>query len=432
MKSIFGSKMIVALIMTSLFRLGATKADGCQANNPNGAASSDVVENLASAGRFTMMLRAISAAGLTQTLRGKGPFTIFAPNDAAFEKLPKTTVDSLFKNPAELKQLVLHHVAAQRVSFKGMKPGDPTSLTLRMLDGSQVGLQCNLSHTQHWFGADKEAQVVRSDIAAGNGLIQEIDAVVAPGKNTPFGIDSRPNTHLIGSGGKAAAAGGAGAGRDAGRAGFNGTGGIARDDGRAAATGSAGAGRDAASVQAGQPGSLIDVLNRTGGFRILIGLLNKAGLTATLEDPSRSFTLFAPDDKAFSQLDKQLLNRLMYDPDTVRGWILPYILSRRLTAQELASAQWLGKPLETLAGRSSVVRRQSGFLVYEPGFDSPAPIRPAPAGGSAITWRIVSADHLVSNGVFHVIAWGDGTVGLAKSPDGPFMKTSSADKAVDR
>jgi uncharacterized surface protein with fasciclin (FAS1) repeats len=398
MKSTLGSKTIgVTLILTGLFGLAGTRAADYQANNPNGPASRDVVETLTSAGRFTFMLRAINAAGLTQTLRGNGPFTVFAPDDAAFEQLPKATLDSLFKNPTELKQLVLHRVAAQRVSFKGMKPGDPTSLTLRMLDGSQVGFLCDGVHTRHWFGADKAAEIVRSDIAASNGLIQEIDAVALPG--------SRP----VGGSSVAAAAGGAGSGRDGGRAAAAGGAGSGRDYDTAAAAGGAGSGRDVASIPASQPGSLIDALNRAGSFRILLGLLNKAGLTTLLQDPKRSFTVFAPDDKAFSQLDKQTLTHLMSDPIAARGWILPYVLSEKLTTKELASPQLLGRPLETLAGKSSVVRRQNGYLVYERGYD-PNTIRPAPAGGSS-AWpccgRIVSADHMASNGVFHAIAWSD-------------------------
>ena len=422
-----------------------------QTTNPNGTYA-DLVDALTREGRFSILIRAINAAGLTQMLRGKGPITLFAPADAAFNKVPKPELDSLFKNPAELKQLVLHHMVAQRISFRSMKTGDPTSLTLRMLDGSQVGLQCDLGHTRHWFGADEAAEIVRTDIVAGNGLIQEIDAVVAPGKNTPFGIDSRSNSRVVGSGeaaaaggggsgrdtgraaaaggggtgrdtgraaaaggggsgrdtGRVAAAGGGGSGRDTGKTGLNGTGAIARDEGIAAAAGGAGSGRPASIGTPNQSGSLIDILNRTGGFRILVGLLNKAGLTTLLQDPQRTFTLFAPDDKAFSALDKQLLSALMSDSRAAREWLLPYILSRRLTSQELVAPQLLGKPLETLAGRPGRVRRQGEFLVYEFEFDPPAPISPALAGKPATRpccARIVSADHPASNGIFHTIAW---------------------------
>jgi len=426
---------IIVAIVALLVPAGARTLVN-QTTNPNGTYA-DLVDALTREGRFSILIRAINAAGLTQTLRGKGPITLFGPSDAAFNKLPKAELDSLFKNPAELKQLVLHFMVGQRVSFKGMKAGDPTSLTLRMLDGSQVGLLCNLGHTRHWFGADQAAEIVRTDIVAGNGLVQEIDAVVAPGKNTPFGTDSRANSRVVGSGeaaaaggggsgrdtgraaaaggggtgrdaARAAAAGGGGSGRDAGKTGLNGTGGIAGDGGIAAAAGGVGSGREGGKGTSDQAGSLMDILNRTGGFRIFIGLLNKAGLTTLLQDPKRSFTLFAPDDKAFSTLDKQLLSVLMSDSRAAREWLLPYILSRRLTSQELASPQLLGKPLETLAGRPGRVRRQGEFIVYELDFDPPAPISPALAarpGTRPCCARIVSADHPASNGIFHTIAW---------------------------
>src|SRR5215471_18379126 len=172
----------ITVTVAALLAPAGARALANQMITPNGT-SSDSMDALAREGRFTILLRAITAAGLTQMLRGKGPFTLFAPNDAAFNKLPKAELDSLLKNPAKLKQLVLYHTAAQRVSFKGMKQGDSTSLTLRMLDGSQVGIQCDIAHTHHWFGTDKAAEIVRSDIVAGNGLIQEIDAVAQGGSD---------------------------------------------------------------------------------------------------------------------------------------------------------------------------------------------------------------------------------------------------------
>ena len=79
------------------------------------AKSADIVDTAVAAGSFTTLVTAVKAAGLVHTLKGKGPFTVFAPNDAAFAKLPPGTVDGLLKDKAKLAQVLKYHVVPGRV-----------------------------------------------------------------------------------------------------------------------------------------------------------------------------------------------------------------------------------------------------------------------------------------------------------------------------
>ncbi len=137
------------------------------------ALSKDIVDTAVAAGSFKTLAAALQAAGLVETLKGKGPFTVFAPTDEAFAKLPPGTVADLLKpeNKAKLRRILTYHVVAGKVmaadvvklqSAKAVS-GDTLTVATRS-DGVMVN----------------NAHVVKTDIAARNGVIHVIDAVLLP------------------------------------------------------------------------------------------------------------------------------------------------------------------------------------------------------------------------------------------------------------
>jgi uncharacterized surface protein with fasciclin (FAS1) repeats len=133
----------------------------------------DLVQVATEAGQFTTLLKAVEAAGLVDVLRGEGPFTVFAPTDAAFAKLPAGTLDALLKDKARLAAVLTYHVVPARVTAADvMRMGSARpatvqgqSLTIAVRDGKV-----------HVDGAT----VIAADVMASNGVIHVIDSVVLP------------------------------------------------------------------------------------------------------------------------------------------------------------------------------------------------------------------------------------------------------------
>src|SRR6478735_4117686 len=145
---------------------------------PNFARAADIVDTAVAAGSFKTLVAAVKAAGLVGTLKGKGPYTVFAPNDAAFAKLPPGTVESLLKNKAKLATILKYHVVPGRV-----KAADVAGKSLQVK--TAAGLPVNVDGT---FGVRvNDAHVIQPDIEASNGVIHVIDTVLlppAPGKKS--------------------------------------------------------------------------------------------------------------------------------------------------------------------------------------------------------------------------------------------------------
>lgn len=138
---------------------------------PGAAKSADIVDTAVAAGSFKTLVTAVKAAGLVGTLRSKGPFTVFAPNDAAFAKLPPGTVDGLLKNKAKLAKILKYHVVPGRV-----KAADVAGKSLAV--SSAAGLPLSVNGT---LGVRvNDAQVIQPDIEASNGVIHIIDTVLLP------------------------------------------------------------------------------------------------------------------------------------------------------------------------------------------------------------------------------------------------------------
>lgn len=131
-----------------------------------------IVQVAASAGSFKTLVAAVKAAGLADTLSGKGPFTVFAPTDEAFAKLAPGTVDSLLKpeNKQKLRSILLYHVVSGKVESSDLKNGP-----VKTLEGQDVKITLG-GTTPKVDGAS----VVKADVAASNGVIHVIDTVMLP------------------------------------------------------------------------------------------------------------------------------------------------------------------------------------------------------------------------------------------------------------
>jgi uncharacterized surface protein with fasciclin (FAS1) repeats len=130
----------------------------------------DIVETAVAAGQFNTLAAALDKAGLVSTLKGKGPFTVFAPTDAAFAKVPKADLDALLADKAKLTAVLTYHVVPGSVMAKDVKPGK-----VKTVQGSELTLA-----TSDGGVTVDGAQVVKADIVADNGVIHVIDRVLLP------------------------------------------------------------------------------------------------------------------------------------------------------------------------------------------------------------------------------------------------------------
>jgi uncharacterized surface protein with fasciclin (FAS1) repeats len=130
----------------------------------------DIVDTAVNAGSFSTLVAAVKAAGLVDTLKGAGPFTVFAPTDEAFAKLPAGTVDALLKDIPKLKKILTYHVvsgkvlAADVVKLKSAKTVEGTEVKINSSKGVKVN----------------DSTVTTADVAADNGVIHIIDTVLIP------------------------------------------------------------------------------------------------------------------------------------------------------------------------------------------------------------------------------------------------------------
>ncbi len=129
----------------------------------------DIVDTAVAAGDFKTLVAAVKAAGLVDTLKGKGPFTVFAPTDAAFAKIPKADLDALLKDKAKLTAVLTYHVVAGKVMAADVKAGP-----VKTVQGSPLTIS-----TSGGVMVDN-AKVVKTDIVADNGVIHVIDTVLMP------------------------------------------------------------------------------------------------------------------------------------------------------------------------------------------------------------------------------------------------------------
>ena len=140
----------------------------------------DIVDTAITAGNFKTLVAAVQAAGLVQTLKSPGPFTVFAPTDAAFAALPKGTVESLLKDVPKLTSILTYHVVPGRVTAADvMKLVEKGPAQVKTVQGQSVTLKTHGVLSKHVYV--NESKVVQADINASNGVIHVIDQVLMPG-----------------------------------------------------------------------------------------------------------------------------------------------------------------------------------------------------------------------------------------------------------
>ncbi len=133
-------------------------------------AAGTIVDVAAGNGNFNTLVAAVKAAGLAETLSGKGPYTVFAPTDAAFAKLPPGTVDALLKDVPKLKAILTYHVVSGKVMAKDVKTG-----AVPTVNGQSINITAGAGGV-----AVNDAKVTATDVAASNGVIHVVDTVLMP------------------------------------------------------------------------------------------------------------------------------------------------------------------------------------------------------------------------------------------------------------
>ena len=159
------------LLTVAMIAIAALAAGQFTMGRPVG--EKDIVDTAVAAGSFKTLAAALQAAGLVDTLKGKGPFTVFAPTDEAFAKLPPGAVEDLLKpeNKEKLRAILLYHVVPGKVTAKHVvkltsaKTANGQSITISTKDG---------------VVKVDDAMVTKTDIAASNGVIHVIDSVILP------------------------------------------------------------------------------------------------------------------------------------------------------------------------------------------------------------------------------------------------------------
>ena len=178
--------------VTAALLLAACSSDGGDSSNTSGAAATEaapisastaspipsspaastgtIVDVAASNPDFTTLVTAVKAAGLAETLAGPGPFTVFAPTNEAFAKVPKDVLDKLLANKEALTKVLTYHVLAGEVKAADVMPGDVRSVEGSTATIADAGGQLKVN----------DATIVATDVMASNGVIHVIDSVILP------------------------------------------------------------------------------------------------------------------------------------------------------------------------------------------------------------------------------------------------------------
>ncbi len=165
------NRLVLALaLLAPAAACGGSSSPSPAAPTAGARATADIVDTAIAAGSFTTLVTAVKAAGLVDTLKGDGPFTVFAPTDAAFAKLPPGTVEALLADKAKLTAVLTYHVVAGRVTaadVAGLRQATTLQGGTLAIDTSN-GVKIN------------GATVTTADVMASNGVIHVIDTVLLP------------------------------------------------------------------------------------------------------------------------------------------------------------------------------------------------------------------------------------------------------------
>lgn len=321
-----------------------------------------IVGRAIGAGSFNTLVAAVKAAGLVDALNSAGPLTVFAPTDAAFAKLPASTLNALLKDPATLSKILLYHV----VSAKVMASDVVNLSSATTLQGESIAIKVSGGKVI----LNGNATVVSTDIGASNGVIHVIDTVILPPSltapaPTPAPTPAGANVYTVKAGDSL--------GRIA-RANV-----ITVDDLKAANN------LKSDTIFPGQ--KLViptpDIVGRAQGartFNTLLASASAAGLVEALKGPG-PLTVFAPSDAAFAKLPKSTLNTLLANPDLLKKVLLYHVVSGKVMASDVVGLS----SATSLQGSSIAIKVSGGKVILN--------------GNSAVTATDIGA----SNGVIHVI-----------------------------
>lgn len=329
-----------------------TVAGGSSPND--GTASANIVDTAVAAGNFGTLVAALQATGLDATLAdGSQTFTVFAPTDDAFAKLGDATITALLDDTETLSDILLYHVLA------GNAVDSQTAISLA---GTTVPAANNDLLNISLNGADlfiNDSQVIATDIAATNGVIHVIDTVLLPPADD--GTDG-------GAGDSGSDADNDSSGGDNDSSGDN----DANNDGAGDSSGGS-----------GSAASIVDTAVAAGRFNTLAAALQATGLDSVLADESGTFTVFAPNDDAFSKLGDDTINALLADPDTLSDILLYHVISG--TAVEAETAIGLAGTKITAANNDEfALSLNDGNLFVN-------------------TSQVIATDIAASNGIIHEI-----------------------------
>ena len=168
---------LFAAVVTTGLGLGSLSAQtaGTPAATATPAAKEDLLTTIKASGNFKTFLKAIDAAGLTATLQKPGPYTVFAPTDAAFAKLPAGHLDDLLKpeNKAKLVSLLSYHIAPARLTAADLAKADE----VKTLEGTEIDVDTTTDGKTIELD---ESKVLGNDLEASNGIVHGIDTVLQP------------------------------------------------------------------------------------------------------------------------------------------------------------------------------------------------------------------------------------------------------------
>jgi uncharacterized surface protein with fasciclin (FAS1) repeats len=165
MKTLHASRALLAVaLVTAVFASQALAGE-------HKSSKKDIVETAVAAGSFNTLAKALTEAGLVETLKGEGPFTVFAPTDEAFAKIPQSSLTALLKDKEALTRVLLYHVVAGKVMSSDVVKLE----SAKTVEGSKASISVDDGTVM----VDK-AKVVKVDIKASNGVIHVIDTVLMP------------------------------------------------------------------------------------------------------------------------------------------------------------------------------------------------------------------------------------------------------------
>jgi hypothetical protein len=162
---------LFALLISATLLVGVCIGDNSMATPSMSPGGKNIVDTAIAAGNFKTLVTALQAAGLVDTLNGKGPFTVFAPTDAAFAKIPNATLNALLANKTQLTAVLTYHVVPSKVMSTDLKNG----MMVKTVQGENLAISLAKGGVMV-----NNAQVVQADIVCTNGVIHAIDTVLMP------------------------------------------------------------------------------------------------------------------------------------------------------------------------------------------------------------------------------------------------------------